>query len=269
MANSASGESMISRVARVVAALDDDHPGLTVSGLAEVTHLPIATTHRIVRDLVDIGWVHKDADGRVRLGLRLWEIVNRGSVARELRTVARPYMEDVHSVVKQHTQLGILEDGDVLFLECFSRRGSVDNAVTVAGRLPAHISSAGLVIMAFAPPAAQEVFLRANAMLVPDLRGRLEQIRRNGYAVVDGMLHANTSGIAVPIWDKSKFSVAALSVVVPRDPAEVNLAVPALLIAARGISRELGFRDPQRREAYAHEAATNPRNYQSMERRAG
>ncbi|GAA3586058.1 IclR family transcriptional regulator [Klugiella xanthotipulae] len=252
MANSSSGESMISRVVRVLDTLDAGRANMSITRIAAEAELPLATVHRLVRELMTFGWVERGTDGTVRLGLALWELANRGSVAQELRTAARPFMEDVHSVVKQHTQLGVLRGEEVVFVECYSRRGSVTNAVTLAGRLPVHSSSAGLAIMAFSEPLRREDYIRAHAERMPGIGNRLAQIRREGYAVIEGAQHVDTSGIAVPIAGRGGAVVAALSVVVPRDPAEVTLALPPLRVAAQGITRALRSRD-----------------YQSMERHVG
>ena len=73
----------------------------------------------------------------------------------------------------------------------------------------------------------------------PDrLRAPLDQVRRQGYALLAGHVHENATGIAVPVRDALGEVVAALSVIVPNDERAVS-AVPALLAAARGIGRSL------------------------------
>jgi DNA-binding IclR family transcriptional regulator len=73
----------------------------------------------------------------------------------------------------------------------------------------------------------------------PDrLRATLEQVRRQGYALLAGHVHPDASGIAVPVRNGLGQVVAALSVIVPNDGRAVS-TVPALLAAARGIERSL------------------------------
>jgi DNA-binding IclR family transcriptional regulator len=67
-----------------------------------------------------------------------------------------PSMEDLHAVVGHHTQLGVLEGDEVLFVERLSAPGAVINFSRIAGRMPLHASSSGLVLLAHGPPALQE-----------------------------------------------------------------------------------------------------------------
>ena len=68
----------------------------------------------------------------------MWELSARSSRVIRLRDVALPFMDDLHAVVRQHTQLGVLDGDEVLHVERLSAPGSIVNATYVAGRLPAH-----------------------------------------------------------------------------------------------------------------------------------
>lgn len=134
----------------------------------------------------------------------------------------------------------------MIFLERLSARDPVINYSRIAGRLPLHISSSGVVLLAHASPGLQDrVLVRPleswtpATITVPDrLRATLEQVRRQGYALLPGHVHPDARGIAVPARNGLGEVVAALSVIVPNDGRAV-FAVPALLAAARGIGRSL------------------------------
>ncbi|MGI5229333.1 IclR family transcriptional regulator domain-containing protein [Actinoallomurus sp. CA-142502] len=80
--------------------------------------------------------------------IRLWELASRTSPTPGLREAAMPFLEGLHDVVGHHTQLGVLEGREALFVERLSVPGSVVNITRIAGRLPLHASSAGLVLLA-------------------------------------------------------------------------------------------------------------------------
>ncbi len=121
--------------------------------------LPTSTAHRIVGDLIDAGLLERDDDRRVRIGLRLWELATRSSHALRLRQLAMPAMERVQARVREHTQLAILEQDEALFLERLSGPDSGSNVTRIAGRLPVHASSSGLVLLAFGDHDLQERIL--------------------------------------------------------------------------------------------------------------
>ncbi|MFZ3417099.1 IclR family transcriptional regulator [Arthrobacter sp. 3Tela_A] len=246
MANSSSGDSMAERIVRVISAFDAEHPTMPAATLARRAGLPLSTAHRLAGELVSLGLLQRTQSGELRLGLRLWELASRSSAALDLRQVAMPFMEDIQAVIRQHTQLSVLQEDEVLFIERLSSRGSVSNFAKVAGRLPLHISSSGMVLMAHSPRHTQEEFLARHREDPPPfpaadvLRRQWAEIRRAGCATLPGVVDPDTTGIAVPVFGPQGSAVAALGVVVPRGRENTAATVPALMTAARGISRGLG-----------------------------
>ncbi|MBB2975718.1 DNA-binding IclR family transcriptional regulator [Microbacterium endophyticum] len=246
MANSPSGESVTDRIVRVLDTFDTDRTLQTATQIGRRAGLPSSTAHRIVDDLVSAGLLERDDDHRVRLGLRLWELALRGSAALRLRQAALPHMERVQARIHEHTQLAVLEQDEALFLERLSSPESGANITRIAGRLPLHASSSGLVLLAYAPAELQERVLaaplkRLSADTITDaaaLRRALADVRRLGHVVAPGTIQAVSTGVAVPVRDSSGTVVAALSVVLPREAAP-EPALDALLAAARGIRAAL------------------------------
>jgi DNA-binding IclR family transcriptional regulator len=245
MANSRSGDSVIERLVRVLATFDAEHTAQSSSDISRRAGLPASTGHRLVSELATSGLLERDDEGRVRVGMRLWELATRGSLALGLRQAALPAMERVQSLVRQHTQLGVLDGDQVLFLERLSHPEAGANITRIAGRLPLHASSSGLVLLAFAPPAVVERVLAAPLeRLAPDtiddpvmLRRKLAEVRRLGHAVAPGSIEAVSTGIAVPIRDRGSV-VAAFGVVLPRGE-ESDVVVAVLRAGAEEIERTL------------------------------
>lgn len=245
MANSRTGDSIIDRLVRVLATFDADHTEQSPTEIARRAGLPASTGHRLVADLAAAGLLERDDAGRARVGMRLWELATRGSLALGLRQAALPAMERVQSVVRQHTQLGVLDGDQVLFLERLSHPEAGANITRIAGRLPLHASSSGLVLLAFARPAVIDRVLAAPLeRLAPEtvvdpgeVRRRLAAVRRLGYASAPGSVEAVSTGVAVPIRDRGVV-VAALGVVLPRGD-EDDRVVGVLRAAAAEIEKSL------------------------------
>ncbi|UYP18933.1 IclR family transcriptional regulator [Rhodococcus sp. Z13] len=248
MANSPSGDSMLDRVVRILESFDEEQPRLTVGALARRADIPPATVYRLVGEMTRHGLVTRDPDGRVRLGLRLWELVARSAPARDLREAALPFLQDVQSVVHQHTQLAVLENDEVLVLERLSASESVVNQASVARRMSAHRTSMGMAMLAFSPTDVQDAYRRrypeVEALFAStttrDFRRVLAEIRRRGFASFDGLLDDGTTGIAVPVLARSGHALAALGVVVPTGTHRKQTIVGVLMTAARGIARSVG-----------------------------
>jgi DNA-binding IclR family transcriptional regulator len=243
------GEPVLARAARILQAFTPEEPELSVSEIGRRARLHVATASRLVAALVEQGLLARAANGKVRIGMRLWELAQRASPMLGLREAAMPFLEDLHAVIGHHVQLGVLDAGEVLFVERLSARDAVVNVTRIAGRLPLHASSAGLVLLAWAPRDLQEQVLAgplpgytATTITTPArLRGVLDGVRRQGHVVSDGQIHADATGVAVPVRagpDPVSPVVAGLSVIVPSDGRAPSL-VPALQAAARGIARRL------------------------------
>ncbi|UAL31149.1 helix-turn-helix domain-containing protein [Nocardioides rotundus] len=79
MARSASGESVLERVVRILDAFGPDSPALQISQIASRAQLPLSTTSRLVDKLVRQGLLRRDGQRRIRVGVRLWELGQRAS----------------------------------------------------------------------------------------------------------------------------------------------------------------------------------------------
>lgn len=236
---------MTERIVRVLDTFTTERTMQTATEIAQRADLPASSAHRIVGDLITVGLLERDEDNRVRLGMRLWELALRGSGALRLRQAALPHMERVQAQIREHTQLAVLEHEEALFLERLSHPDAGANITRIAGRLPLHASSSGLVLLAHADPEVRERVLAAPLRVVsPEtvtdaaaLRSLLASIRRRGYVVAPGSIEAISTGVAVPVRDRGEVA-AALSVVLPRS-TDPTAALDALLKAARDTEHDL------------------------------
>jgi DNA-binding IclR family transcriptional regulator len=243
------GETTLSRATRVLEVFESGTPSLSASDIARRTGIPMASTHRLVGQMVQLGLLERGPDRLLRVGVRLWELSWRSTAALGLRNVALPYLEDLQSAVRQHTQLAVLEGTDALYVERLSARTKTTvNITRVAGRLPAHACSSGLVLLAFSSAQRQEEVLalpRLRAYTTQtitdpeELRRQLADIRHRGSATQLGTVHPEAAGVAAPVRDHSGDVVAAVSVIVPNTGPDVSAATPAVMSAAREITRAL------------------------------
>lgn len=255
MANSASGESLITRFDRVLEAFGPARPELTFREICAATGLPSSTVHRILGDMKRAGWLESGSAQTYRVGTRLWELASRAASAENLAAAAIPFMSDVHAVLRQHVHVGVIEGHDVLFAE---RIAASDSAVPlrsiVAGRLPLHRSATGLALLCQCSDDFIAQYHDAAARSVAEdptgtLAGRerfaadLRVFAQRGYAIQRERIDEGTGGVAVPLKVPPGHRAAALGAVLPlsdmRD-ADVSAIVQTLRVAGHGISRALG-----------------------------
>jgi DNA-binding IclR family transcriptional regulator len=247
VARGSAGTSVLQRHLRILEAFDAWHPFLTLSEIADAAGLPRSSAHRLIGELEREGLLERLPDRTYRLGVRLWEFASRTPGAVGLREIARPWLGAVHERVRQHTQLGVLNGHDVLFIERMSTPDAVVNATLIGGRIPLHASSSGLVLLAHGDPAliaeVGDGELRAytdrTIRSAEQLQAVLDRVRADGFSVADGYIHPESRGIAVPVTGPSGAVYAAIGVVVPNDGTSPLPYVNLLRRAAAGVARDL------------------------------
>lgn len=247
--------SVTARALQLLEAFTAERSALTLTELARRSAMPLSTAHRLVHDLATWGALERDPDGRYRIGLRLWEVAALAPRGLALRELALPFLEDLSQVTKENVQLAVREGHEVVFVERIAGRRAVPVLTRVGGRFPMPPTGVGLVLLAHAPVEVQEQVLAAplhrytsRTIVSPtDLRRVLAEVRRLGHAVSDRQVTLDSVSIAAPVWGSSGEVVAALSIVIHHDGVPPATLVPAVLAAARGISRAAGAPDLRRR----------------------
>ncbi|MFJ6080878.1 IclR family transcriptional regulator [Streptomyces sp. NPDC092369] len=244
------------RLLAVLAAFDHEHPGLCLTDISRRAGLTLTTAHRLVAALTEWGALERDEAGVYHVGLRLWEISALAPRGLALRQVALPYLEDLYEATHENVQLAVRDGGEVVYTEWLSGRSAVGVHIRVGARWPLHATGVGLALLAHGEAEFQEEYCAGplasfTPYTVTDpgrLRRLLAEVRRTGIAVSSRQVTSDALSVAAPVRGPGGAVVAAVSVVVPQVEAQVPVLVPAVRLAARGISRALGWR-PERKEA--------------------
>jgi DNA-binding IclR family transcriptional regulator len=223
---------------------------LSLTEIAQRAGLPLSTAHRLVSEWVKWGGVVRGDDGLYRVGMRLWKLGVRAPTARRLRSVALPYLEDLYEVSRENVHLAVRDELGVLYLERISGRSAVPVISDVGSRLPLHATGVGLVLLAWSPPdllgrvvaSGPRKYLANTMTTEAELRPRLDEIRASGIATSVNEMTQDSFSVAAPIRDHTDAVVAAVSIVAHADRSSDPRYPLAVGVAARGISRALGWR---------------------------
>jgi len=237
--------SVTARVLDVLGAFSDAAPALTLTEISRRTGLPLTTTHRLVGELAGWGALERAESGEYRIGLRLWEVGALAPRGTGLRERAMPYLEDLHEVTRHNVQLAVLDGAEVVYVERLTTHDAVSIRSRAGSRLPATATGVGLALLAHADPELVDRVLAApvrrfTERTVTDpaeLRRMIGEVGRTGVAVSVQQIELVSQSVGAPIRDAGGV-VAALSIVIPAE-ANAHAYVPAVLAAARGISRSL------------------------------
>ncbi|MFC4507227.1 MULTISPECIES: IclR family transcriptional regulator [Streptomyces] len=251
-----SSRSAPDRLLAVLAAFDHTHPALCLTDISRRAGLTLTTAHRLVAALTDWGALERDDAGLYHVGLRLWEIAALAPRGLALRQAALPYLEDLYEATHENVQLAVRDGAEVVYTEWISGRSAVGVHIRVGARWPLHVTGVGLVLLAHGGTEFQEEYcagpltsFTAHTITRPGrLRRILAEVRRTGVAVSSRQVTEDALSVAAPVRGPGGAVVAAVSVVVPYADAQVPVLIPAVRVAARGISRALGWRPDRSQE---------------------
>lgn len=218
-----SRDGVLSRAVTLLHALAAAGPGgLRLSELAGLAALPKPTALRILRSLQAERLVEDGPSGRTyRLGLDLFCLAARAGNPSNLRDLARPAMlrlaaafEDTVFLLVRSGYHAVCIDRSEGVLPVRSLTGDI------GGKVPLGVGQGSTAILAFLPPGEQEEIVQHNLPLIREwgglneeaLRAALLDTAREGYCDVTSGLIPGSSGLAVPIRDRTGQVIAALSI---------------------------------------------------------
>ena len=238
----------------VLLAFDADRPNPTLAELAAVTNLSRPAVRRILLTLQGLGYVEGNA-GRWRLTPRVLSIGQHYSASNAMIEVAQPHLLRLAEETHESASLAALDGDEVVYIARVPVRRIMSINVSIGTRVPAHATSMGRALLAWASPqevdsVIAESGLRAyTASTVTDpsaFRAALRRVREQGWALVAEELEEGLLSVSAPVRDRSGLVIAALASSTSsgrsspeRLEAEV---VPLLLRTAERISADLGHR---------------------------
>ena len=199
--------------------------------------------HRIVVRLIAWGGLER-VDGGVRPGLRLFELGQLVPARGGLRETALPFMGDLYAATHEVVSLAVLDGADTVWLEQLSGRLAPPVPSRVGGRLPAHVTAAGKVLLAFGPDIVDELRLERHGpgtITDPDaLRDELAEIRERGIAINREESRARRRSASPPRCRRDGSVIAALAIAVARrSQSSPEAMAPAVRTAAMSLGRAL------------------------------
>ena len=245
----------------VIRAFGADSPELRLSDVARATGLTRAAARRFLLTLVRLGYVRQEG-GTFSLRPRVLELGYAYLSALSLPEVAQPHMETLVAEVNESSSVGVLDDLDIVYVARVPTQRIMTITIAVGTRLPAYATSMGRVLLAALAPEALDAYLervelrRLSPRTITSeraLRGELDRVRAQGWAMVDQELEEGLRSIAAPIRDGGDRVVAAVNVSAhasraSRDTVRRDL-LPPLLETARRIESDLRDVSPGRLRA--------------------
>lgn len=243
------GVQSLARAFAILEALADADGITTLSDIAQRVELPLATTHRLVRSLVSLGYVRQEPNRQYSLGPRLMRLgVESG---RRIGVWATPRLAEAVAELGESVNLAVLDEDEIVYVAQVQPSTHLMRMFTEVGRrtLP-HTTAVGKAILAGAPEAEVLALLRRTGM--PGRTPRsitspeeflevLRLTRDRGYAVDEEEQEVGVRCVAVAVPDAPRPMAMSMSGPSARvDDAAVDRAAGVLRRVAAALSQDLG-----------------------------
>lgn len=249
--------STVTNALRLMTAFSTSERHLGVSELARRLQLGKSTTHRLLATLTKEGFVERAADGRYRLGIRLYELGSQVVHGIEIREVAHPVLERLRGTTHHAVHMAVLDQTETVYLERFESEQTAAMFRRIGTRVPAHCTSSGKAILAHGKPEWLTTVLNAGlprigprTLTTPSaLLDSLQRTRARGYATSVEESAPGVVSVGAPIFGAKGDVLAAVSVAGPLTqipPERQEQLGKAVLDGAAEISRGMGFRGAYR-----------------------
>ena len=244
---------VISKVLRILEALQSSSAGLGLKAICDRTGIHKSTAHRFLKHLEGERYLIRTEAGAYLIGPRLSQLSARGNQEATLQAVARPILWELWKSTQETVNLAVLDQGTVLYIDVIESPHEFRLSSRVGTRRSVHVTALGKALAAFLPAEHREnvlasiKFQAATPRTIGNLvqfRQELEKIHRQGYAVDDEEAVQGARCVSAPILNTDAEPVAAVSVSGPVtrvSPSQVAALAGAVIAAARAISMAMGF----------------------------
>jgi IclR family acetate operon transcriptional repressor len=227
---------------------------LGLSELSLETGVSKASTYRVLSTLEARGFVTKDPETRkYSPGVKLIALSCAVVAGVDLVAAARPYVVDLQATFDETVNVGILANGEVLYVDIVESAQGLRMAAAVGDRNALHSTALGKAILSALPASeARELLtgyrrLAATPKTIVGLEALMDDLAAcaaRGYSIDDEENEVGARCVGVPVRNFSGRAVGAISISGPvaRIPFDLVERIGARLQeAAVGIEERMGY----------------------------
>jgi DNA-binding IclR family transcriptional regulator len=190
-----------------------------ISDVARAVDLPVSTVARLLGTLESLGAVVRIGDsGNYGIGAGIRVLADAIDASQTLVTRARPVLAELVARTGETSGVSVIDHDEVVYLDHIENTHEVTLRDWTGARLPLHVVSSGLVLLAAQPPQTVAAYLArpparftVRTMIQPArIKRRLASIRRDGHAWTIGEFDDGITSVAAPVVDAHGATIAAI-----------------------------------------------------------
>jgi DNA-binding IclR family transcriptional regulator len=212
--------SVVDKVMRVLEAMRGKRE-LPLREIASSAGLIKSSTFRILFTLERLGYVEKSAGGRYALTAQLAHLARDERPGLDLAKLTEPFMTELWRRFGETVNLGVLDNGEVLYILVQESLHDFRSAGHAGTRLPVHSTALGKCLLCRLPRNEVEAILKKHPLLAatsrtirvrPSFYRELALVRSRGYAIDNQETARGARCVAAPISTPGGDVCAAISI---------------------------------------------------------
>ena len=238
------------RALDVLCAFSEEHPEWSVTDLSRHLGVHKSTISRLLTTMEAAGFMQRiPSNGHYALGTRLLELAPLVLARLDVRTVARPWLEELARASQETANVAVWDHDEAINVDQIASPQPILYMGWIGRRTPAHASSTGKTLLAFQPAEVIErvlsrplrAYTRATVTDPDRLRQELAWIRECGYAMAEDEFQEGVTAVAAPILAR-RLVAGAISLSAPTyrtTRQRKGQFVHLLTVAAREVSQRM------------------------------
>jgi DNA-binding IclR family transcriptional regulator len=229
---------------------------LNAEQISKKTKIPFATVNRFLNTLETMDYIEREKTGgydKWSLTLKIYVLADSVLSRLDLRAEIKGVLENLAEKTGHFVQLGILHQGEVIFIDLVKPREPLAIYGQVGVKLPINVCAAGLVLAAALKKEELDKLLSdkelpkytPNTPTDPgNLREILELTSMQGYSIDEEYYAMGIKCIGAPIFDREGKVIAALNItgtVASYPEKEMPFLIEQVKSAGLEASKKMGY----------------------------
>lgn len=245
----------VDRALSIIEVLSDYEEGIGITEISSKIDLHKSTVHRLLLTLIKKGYVEQNSNtNKYKLTLKLFELGNKSIDKMDIRSIAKPYLQQLKELTNEVVHLVIREGAEIVYIDKVESENKIRMHSRIGTKSPMYCTSVGKAILAYLPETEIDNIWRETEIkrfteyTITDLnkmKKTLERIREEGYALDEEENELGIRCIGAPIFNHKGEVCGAISISGPTirvTKEKINDFKDNIIDFSSKISKELGYK---------------------------
>lgn len=245
----------IDRAVAILECFSEENKKLKLTEISERLDLNKSTVHGIISTLKYHGFISQDDETqKYKLGIRFVQFGDLVINSMNMRNAVVPVIDDVCEKIEETVHVAMLDGVDVVWIEKRECTKSIKTSTKIGSRLPAYTTADGKIIICYQNKDRIKAYLPKRIPQYTqntitnkgDLIKKLEEMKKNGYAIDNEEYVEGLKCVAAPIFDhdgKVRFSLSTTGPAFRMKEERIKEIIVIIREAANEISRRIGYKE--------------------------